>query len=197
MENATLLITCFEPFDGRETNASREAVMTLPAHIGPFDLRRVCLPVAFGRAAEIASAAVDELQPAAVVCVGEATRRTAITPELVAHNLREARIPDNDGFQPHGEQVLPGGPDELPSTLPVGAMVEAILAAGVPAEVSGSAGTYVCNDLMYLMLARCSSRGIPCGFVHVPAGGALDTPTIARGLEAAIASLVNARRTSR
>ena len=185
----TLLMTCFEPFGGRETNVSREAVMALPPTIGPFELRRACLPVAFGRAAELAAQAADELCPAAIVCVGEAAGRTAITPEATARNLRDARIPDNDGAQPHGEPVLAGGPDELCSTLPIDAIVEAILSVGVPAEVSHNAGTFVCNDLMYLTLHRFGQGDIPCGFVHVPAGGELDIPTIARGLQATVLSL--------
>ena len=186
MENKTLLITCFEPFGGRDANASREATDALPAALHGFDLRRICLPVEFGRAPEIAAAAVDELHPAAVVCVGEAGGRAKVTPEMVAINLRHARIPDNAGAEPHDEPVLPGGENALFTTLPVRAMTSAMLDAGVPAEVSYTAGTYVCNDLMYLMLLHCAPLGIPCGFVHVPAGGELDTETVARGLCAAI-----------
>ena len=189
MVSSTLLITCFEPFGGHETNASRDAVMALPGEIGPFALRRICLPVAFGRAAKIAIAAANELRPAAIICVGEAGGRAAITPERVARNLRNARIPDNDGARLHDEPVLAGGPEELLSPLPVDAMVAAIRAAGIPAETSTDAGAYVCNDLMYLMLRHCETSATPCGFIHVPAGQELDTATIARGLEAAIRAL--------
>ncbi len=188
----TLLITCFEPFGGRATNASREAVMALPGEVCGFELRRMCLPVAFGRAAEIAAVAVNELHPAAVICVGEAGGREAITPELVAINLRHARIPDNDGLKPQDEPVVEGGENALFSTLPVREMAAATLDAGVPAEVSYTAGTYVCNDLMYLMLRHCQPLGIPCGFVHVPAGGEPSCEAVARGLCAALEAIASA-----
>ena len=192
-----VLITCFEPFGGRATNASREAVMTMPDVGGDFELCRLCLPVEFGRApvafrnaADRAIAAIDELSPAAVVCVGEAAGRTAITPEKVALNLRTARIPDNAGFQPHDEPVVEGGENALFSTLPVRKMTEAISAAGIPAEVSYTAGTYVCNDLFYLVLDHLKGSGVPAGFIHVPADGGLSAQQLAAGLEAAIKVLL-------
>ena len=181
-----VLITCFEPFGGRSSNASSEAVSLLPPTVGPFELHKLCLPVAFRNAADRAIAAIDELSPAAVVCVGEAGGRAAIPPEMVALNLRHARIPDNAGFQPYDEPVVAGGENALFSTLPVRAMAEAILAAGVPAEVSYSAGTYVCNVLFYLVLDHLKGSGVPAGFIHVPADGSLSTRQLAAGLEAAI-----------
>ena len=115
-----VLITCFEPFGGRTSNASAEAVFALPSVVGPFELHRLCLPVTFGTAAERAIADIDELSPAAVICVGEAAGRTAITPEKVALNLRTARIPDNAGFQPIDVPVVGGGENALFSTLQIG-----------------------------------------------------------------------------
>ena len=184
-----LLITCFEPFDGRSENASRCAVEALPDSAGPFALSKACLPVEFGRAAEIAISVIDNLQPAAVVCVGEAGGRASITPEMVALNLRHARIPDNAGFQPYDEPVVAGGENALFSTLPVRRMAEAISAAGIPAEVSYTAGTYVCNDLFYLVLDHLKGSGVPAGFIHVPADGGLSAQQLAAGLEAAIETL--------
>ena len=180
----SVFITCFEPFGGRSSNASAEAVFSLPSIIGSFELRRLCLPVAFRKAADRAIAAIDELSPAAVICVGEAAGRTAITPEKVALNLRTARIPDNAGLQP-----IEGGANALFSTLPVREMAEAIREAGIPAEISYSAGTYVCNDLFYLVLDHLEDSGVPAGFIHVPADGELTAAQLATGLEAAISVL--------
>ena len=185
----SVFITCFEPFGGRSSNASAEAVFSLPSIIGSFELHRLCLPVAFRKAAERAIAAIDELSPAAVICVGEAAGRTAITPEKVALNLRTARIPDNAGFQPVDEPVIEGGANALFSTLPVREMAEAIREAGIPAEISYSAGTYVCNDLFYLVLDHLGDSGVPAGFIHVPADGELAAAQLATGLEAAISVL--------
>ena len=188
MGHKRLLITCFEPFGGREKNASQEAVMALPDEIGPYKVHRLCLPVVFGEAAEVALAEVGRLDPDAVVCVGEAGGRGAITPEMVAINLRFARIPDNAGNTPQDEPVVEGGDAAIFSTLPVRAMAQAIRKKGLPGEVSYSAGAYVCNDLMYLMLHHLAKRGVPCGFVHVPALG-LDAEQATRGLVAAIETL--------
>lgn len=184
-----VLITCFEPFGGRSSNASAEAVSLLPPTVGPFELHKLCLPVAFRNAADRAIAAIDELSPTAVVCVGEAAGRTAITPEKVALNLRTARIPDNAGFQPIDEPVIEGGANALFSTLPMREMAEAIRGTGVPAEISYSAGTYVCNDLFYLVLDHLEDSGVPAGFIHVPADGELTAAQLAAGLEAAISVL--------
>ena len=169
-------------------NASCDAVFALPDVTGTFEVQRLCLPVVFGRAAEIALAEAGRLRPDVVMCVGEASGRSAITPEMVAINLRFARIPDNEGNAPLDESVLEGGESALFSTLPVCAMAEAVREAGLPGDVSYSAGAYVCNDLMYLMLHHLAGTGVPCGFVHVPAQG-LDAGCMARGLMAAIGAL--------
>lgn len=188
MERKRLLITCFEPFGGRATNASREAIMALPDMVGGFEIHRLCLPVEFGWAAEVALAEVARLHPHAVVCVGEAGGRVVITPEMVAINLRFARIPDNAGNAPQDEPVIPDGEGALFSTLPVRAMAAAIRDAGLPGEVSYSAGAFVCNDLMYLMLHQLAGTGVPCGFVHVPAEG-MDATQATAGLMAALGAL--------
>lgn len=188
MGRKRLLITCFEPFGGRLVNASRDAVFALPDVTGTFEVQRLCLPVVFGRAAELALAEAGRLRPDVVMCVGEASGHSAITPEMVAINLRFARIPDSEGNAPLDEPVLEGGESALFSTLPVRAMAEAVREAGLPGDVSYSAGAYVCNDLMYLMLHHLAGTGVPCGFVHVPAQG-LDAGRAARGLMAAIGAL--------
>lgn len=189
MPRPILLVTCFEPFGGSDRNASQEAVMALPDKIGPFDVRKACLPVVFGEAGARVRELVDELSPAAVVCVGEAGDAQAITVETRATNLRQARIADNAGQAPQGEPVVEGGPDWLATALPAGDMVAAIKAAGIPVELSQSAGTFVCNDTLYLALHHLEGPGVPAGFVHVPAGDALSHETVVRGLVAGLGAL--------
>ena len=188
METDTVLITCFEPFGGREVNMSREAVLALPEEAGGRKLRKLCLPVVFGRAAERAAAEAERLGACAVLCVGEAGGRKALTPELAAQNIRNARIPDNRGQRPLDEPVVPGGENVLFSTLPADRLAEAVAAAGLPGEVSSSAGTYVCNDLFYGLLHRFMDTGIRCGFIHVPAEG-FSPAELARGLLAAVEAI--------
>ncbi len=173
-------------------NMSREAVLALPEQIGGWTVRRRCLPVAFRLAAEEAAAAAEETGAAAVLAVGEAGGRRAVTPELVALNLRHARIPDNRGLLPRDEPAVPGGENALFSTLPARKMAEGIAAAGIPAELSYSAGAYVCNDLFYGLLHRFRASGPPCGFIHVPAEG-----FSAAELAAALAAAVGAVRRER
>ena len=189
MERKRLLITCFEPFGGSDRNASQEAVMALPDKIGPFDVRKACLPVVFGEAGARVCELVDELSPVAVVCVGEAGGTQAIAIETRATNLRKARIPDNAGHTPQDEPVVAGGPQHLPVTLPVGDMVAAVEAAGIPAEPSQSAGTFVCNDTLYLVLRHLGGSDVPAGFIHVPAGDALSNEQLVTGLVAAVGAI--------
>lgn len=165
-----ILVTGFEPFGGENINPSWEAVKRLPEEMDGYTIEKLELPVEFGRCAQLAEATVLAIAPAAVVCVGQAGGRTSVTPERIGINLKDARIPDNGGAQPKEEPIDPNGPDAYFSTLPVTAMVEAMRKAGVPAQVSLSAGAYVCNDLMYEVLHKLHRRGIaiPAGFVHVP-----------------------------
>ena len=180
-----LLVTCFEPFGGREVNMSREAVLALPAEIGGRRLHKLCLPVAFGQAAEMAAAEALRLGASDILCVGEAGGRKALTPEMVALNLRYARIPDNEGASPLDEPVVPGGENALFSTLPARSMAAAIASAGLPGEVSYSAGAYVCNDLFYGLLHAFRGSEVRCGFIHDPAEG-FSPEALARGVAAAV-----------
>ncbi len=164
---STVLVTGFEPFGGGSLNPSWEAVRRLPERLGGWEIRRLRLPVAFGRAAETVLAACDPA-PDAILCVGQAGGRNAVTPEAEGVNLREARIPDNDGRQPRGERIAPEGPERLYATLPVERMVSAMMETGLPAYLSHSAGTYVCNDLLYSLLLRFGGTATRVGFVHVP-----------------------------
>ena len=160
-----LLFTGFAPFGGLESNPSWDCLNMLPRQPGWFT---ACLPVSFRRGPEALMAAVERCRPDGVVCFGLAASRTKITPEKVAVNFAHARIPDNDGAQPQNLPLDPRGPAAYFSTLPVLDMVEALEAKNIPAELSLSAGSYVCNAVMYRLLAWATPRGIPAGFVHVP-----------------------------
>lgn len=168
MERKTLLITGFEPFGGEATNPSWEAVSRLPEAIGPWRLEKLLLPVAFGRAADLAVARAWELSAGAVLAVGQAGGREAVTPEAIAVNARDAAIPDNDGAAFQGEPVVPGGPDGLFATAPFRQMVARAREQGLPCRLSYTAGAYVCNDLFYRLLWE--FRGTPAlvDFIHVP-----------------------------
>lgn len=200
-----LLVTAFEPFGGEAVNPAQLAVERLPDHINGAQLIKCTVPVEFDRAAQVVCAAIDAHRPDAVICVGQAGGRAAITPERVAINCDDARIPDNAGFQPVDRPAVPGGPAAYFATLPVKAMTAAIRAAGLPAALSNTAGTYVCNHLMYRVLHHlaCTAPAVRGGFIHVPytdgqaAAHAPGTPglpleQIVRGLEAALAAVAAA-----
>lgn len=163
-----LLITGFEPFGGEKINPSWEAVKLLPDKIGNFELIKAEVPVVFGKAAEKVIAFSEEKKADAVICVGQAGGRASVTPEMVAINLRFASIPDNEGNQPKDEPCVPGGENAFFSTLPVRKMAEAMNKADIPSAVSYSAGTYVCNDLIYHVLNHFSESGTEACFIHVP-----------------------------
>lgn len=165
-----ILVTGFQPFGGESMNPAWEAVRRLPDTIGDATVTKVEVPVVFGRGPEAVERAVEEVEPDLVLCVGQAGGRAKITPEFVGINYADARIPDNDGYQPVAERIVDGGPDAYFATLPVKAMVQAMREAGVPAEVSYTAGTYVCNDVMYSLLHTLATRhpGVRGGFLHVP-----------------------------
>lgn len=163
-----LLITGFEPFGGQSVNPSWEAVKLLPEHCGGYILHKMCLSVVYGRAAALCIQAAQECGADTVLCIGQAGSRTGVTPERIGINCRAARIPDNDGNAPTGEPCVPGAPDGLFSTVPVQAIADAICAVGLPASVSNTAGTFVCNDLLYTVLQFFRGTGVRAGFVHVP-----------------------------
>ena len=163
-----LLITGFEPFGGETINPSWEAVKQLPNIINDYELVKLELPVVFGLAFEKALALANEINASVILCVGQAGGRNAITPELVAINLRHASIPDNNGNQPKDEPIILGGDSAYFSTLPVRKMAEAIRAVDIPSQVSYSAGAYVCNDLLYSLLSHFNGSSTRVGFIHIP-----------------------------
>ena len=192
-----LLITGFDPFGGASVNPAREAVMALPDVVGDYALTKLEIPTVFGLAAETVLQAAEALCPDAILCVGQAGGRAAITPEVVAINLREASIPDNAGNQPKNMPVVENAPAAYFSTLPVRAMAEGVKAAGIPCSLSYSAGVFGCNDLLYTLLHHYDGTDTRVGFVHIPylpeqAGegvASLPLEDAVRGLTAAIQAI--------
>ena len=163
-----LLISGFEPFGGERLNPSWEAVRQLPNRVGAWDLTQIQIPTVFGQGAARLLDAAAEVQPSAILCVGQAGGRGAVTPEVIGINLREASIADNAGQKPENEPVVPGGPAAYFATLPVRDMASAIRRIGLPATLSYSAGTFVCNDVLYTLLHYYHQTETRVGFIHVP-----------------------------
>ncbi|GAB4199350.1 MAG: pyroglutamyl-peptidase I [Sandaracinaceae bacterium] len=166
----TVLLTGFEPFGGETVNPSWLAVRALEGETvaGARIVARE-LPCVFGEARRALEGHLDAHAPSLVICAGQAGGRDAITLERVAINVDDARIPDNAGKQPIDEPVVRGGPAAYFTTLPIKAIVRALRAEGLPADVSQTAGTFVCNHVFYgLMHALAAREGVRGGFVHVP-----------------------------
>lgn len=215
-----VLLTGFEPFGGAEVNESWQAVTLAVPLLREAGLQVQAreLPVVFGRAGELLAEAVEQLQPRVVVATGLAAGRRAVTPERVAINVRDARIPDNVGASPVDEPCATGGPVGYFSTLPIKAMVQACRdELGLPAAVSQTAGTFVCNDVFYLLQHLAAQRatqgtkpdeegaapvaqGSPAevcartGFIHVPAAADLAVQDTARALARMVEVAVHAER---
>jgi pyroglutamyl-peptidase len=189
---ARVLVTAFEPFAGEPLNASRVAVQLLPARIAGARIARATLPTVFGRALEQLAELIVRERPTHVVAVGEAGGRAELSVERIAINIDDARLPDNAKRQPIDTPVIAGGPAAYFATLPIKAMVAAIRDAGLPAAVSNSAGTYVCNHVFYGLMHLTATRfhGLQAGFIHVPCLPAMSGEDIARGLTAGIAAAV-------
>ncbi|MEV8359137.1 pyroglutamyl-peptidase I [Microbacterium sp. NPDC076895] len=193
---ATVLLTGFEPFAGDQTNPSGDAVVRMAtAWTGPARLVTAVLPVDFTRASAELIELVSTHRPDVVIATGLAGGRDAITPERIAVNLRDARIPDNAGHQPVDTACVPGAPLAYASSLPVKAIAHEIAASGIPASVSLSAGSFVCNDVFFTLAhLSATTPGLRAGFIHVPwdaenaPAGASSLPQadITRALEIAV-----------
>ncbi|MDI9498792.1 MAG: pyroglutamyl-peptidase I [Bacillota bacterium] len=198
-----VLVTGFEAFGGVEGNPSGEVLDLLPDMLGPIQIVKQVLPVVFVDAGWQIAAALTEELPDLVLCLGLKSGATALELERIAINLDDAYMPDNAGDQPRERPILADGPDGIFSPLPLTRMQKAIRAAGVPAQLSNSAGTYVCNHVFYvaLMTARELAPPPPVGFIHLPLTPqqALlrhDRPSLAledmrRGLVAALAAALD------
>jgi pyroglutamyl-peptidase len=165
-----ILLTGFDPFGGETINPSWEAARALHGRrIGGHRVVARQIPTEFAASLRLLKAALRETAPAIVLGVGQAGGRAQLSLERVAINLQDARIPDNAGAQPIDEPVIAGAPAAYFSTLPLKAMLAALHDAGVPATISHTAGTYVCNHLAYAMLHwTARKRGVRAGFIHIP-----------------------------
>ena len=190
MSEKRLLITGFDPFGGQQINPSWAAVNALPDRIGEFELCKLPIPTVFGLAADTVLAKAAEFQPHVILCVGQAGGRDAVTPERIAVNIRDARIPDNHGKQPRGEFVAADGPAAYFSTVPVADMAQAIRDVGIPATVSNSAGAFVCNDVLYSLLHHYAGTPVRVGFIHVPYLPEQGSPSLT--LDRTVAALIAA-----
>ena len=166
----SVLLTGFAPFGGETINPSWQAVSALDgAEIAGHRVVARRLPVEFGASLSALRDAIHETSPALVLCVGQAGGRAHLSLERVAINVDDARIPDNNGAQPIDVPVVDGGPVAYFATLPIKAMLADLIAHGIPAEISQTAGTYVCNHAFYgVMHALRDYPGIRGGFIHIP-----------------------------
>lgn len=166
-----LLLTGFEPFLNHPINPTEEIVLRLDgAQIGSFEVEGILLPVDFEKAPVAILEAVREVAPDAVLSLGLAAGRSQITPERIAINCRDGAA-DNSGRALVDSEIVEGGADGYFSTLPIRAFVDALIEKDYPASISNSAGTYLCNNVMYTVLHELKEKKveIPAGFVHVPA----------------------------
>ena len=194
-----ILVTGFDPFGGESVNPAYEAVKLLPDTIAGAEIIKLEIPTVFSLSGPAVEEGIKKHQPDVVINVGQARGRACINIEKVAINFVDARIPDNNGEQPLDEPLQADGPAAYFATIPVKAMMQHVREKGLPCAVSYTAGTYVCNSIMYNVLYMCEKRypNIRAGFIHVPfaCGQVIDkaptTPsmsleTIAKSLEYAI-----------
>jgi pyroglutamyl-peptidase len=169
--NKTVLLTGFEPFNGEAINPAWEAVQLLDGwQCDGFTVAVRQLPCVFGEARSVLCKAVNLLRPSVVIAVGQAGGRAELSIERVAINVDDAPIEDNAGVQPIDRAIVDGAPAAYFSTLPIKAIVAALQAQGLPASVSQSAGTFVCNHVFYALMHHLAVMGSPAraGFVHIP-----------------------------
>ena len=197
-----IVVTGFDPFGGETVNPAYEAVKLLPDRVGDKELIKIEIPTAYRGGVKALEEAIERYQPDAMLSIGQAGGAACIRVERIAVNLAEARIPDNEGYQPVDKFLREDGENAYFSTLPVKEMQPASVQVGYPSVLSYSAGTYVCNAVMYnaLYLAQKHCPSMKAGFIHVPyapqqvIGRSADTPSmpvtaIAECLRAAIGAI--------
>ena len=198
-----ILVTGFDPFGKEAINPSYEALKLLPDFIDGAKVIKLEVPTSFKKGPQTTIDAIEKHRPDYVLCLGQAGGRSQMTPEFVGINYAQARIPDNDGDQPLALPLVPGGPTAYFTQLPVYAMVNKMKANGIPASVSYSAGTYVCNAMLYCVLHALNTKypKIKGGFMHVPyaISQIVDRPSgtpgmnlndIAKGIELSIKAII-------
>lgn len=198
-----IMLTAFDPFGGDKINPALEAVKLVRPELFDAEIIKVEIPTVFGKSIETALVAMEKHHPDVVLCIGQAGGRFDMTPERVAINVDDARIADNEGNQPVDEAIFKDGEPAYFTMLPIKAMVQAMKNAGIPASVSNTAGTFVCNHIMYGVLYHIhkSFPGVRGGFMHVPFTTeqvvnrpnmpALSTEQIARGIEVSIQAIID------
>ncbi len=196
-----ILISCFDAFGGESINPASLVVNKLPDKIGTAEIIKIELPTVFGKSVKILTQAIDEVCPDAVISIGQAGGRNRISVERVAINIDDARIADNEGASPKDAVIDPKGASAYFSTLPIKDMVNAMMKADIPAQISNSAGTFVCNHVMYGVLNHIAKNNLStiAGFIHIPylpqqiidkpTMPALSLDTLVAGIEAAIRSV--------
>ncbi|MBU3715626.1 MAG: pyroglutamyl-peptidase I [Candidatus Nanopelagicaceae bacterium] len=160
-----ILLTGFEPFHNSSLNPSQEIIKRI-SHRSL--VAKEVLPVTFGEASLKLISLIDQHKPTVVIALGQAEGRKEITPERIAINLDDARIPDNAGNSPKESKTVAGGPDAYFTTLPIKNLVEKLNENRIPASISLSAGTFVCNHIFYAMQHHCLDKSIKSGFIHLP-----------------------------
>lgn len=201
-----ILLTAFDPFGGETINAAEEAARLVPQEICGAQIVKLTVPTVFYKCVSALEQELNREQFDAVLCLGQAGGRRGLTPERVAINLMDARIPDNEGFAPVDQAIFPDGKNAYFSTLPIKAMTRRIREAGLWAEVSNTAGTFVCNHLMYGLLYTLEKKfpAVRGGFLHVPftpkqaaerdpALFSMELSDIAKGIEAALGAVAEFR----
>ena len=184
-----ILLTSFEPFGGRRTNASFEAMSLVPDRFGNITIDKKLLPVEFERATAGVRSFIMHGDYEFAVSLGLAAGRKAITPERTAVNVMDSQAPDNAGYMPHDVPVAEGAPDGYFSMLPIKEMIYAIKNAGAPAAISESAGTYVCNAVMFAAIDAAKRTGkTKAGFIHLPPEEIVTPETAAEAIVACFLS---------
>lgn len=171
-----VLVTGFEPFASFAANPSQDVAKALDGRaVGPVVVRGVVLPVDHARVPTMVADLIDETDPVAVVHVGLAAGRARIALERVAVNVMDFDTPDHTGYTARGEPCVPGGPAAYFATLPLRAVLERLRGEGIPAYLSNTAGTYLCNQTMYATLHRLATLGhrARAGLVHLPLSPAM------------------------
>lgn len=198
-----ILITAFDPFGGDSINPALEAVKLMKDEIAGAEIIKLMVPTVFKKSIEKTVEAIEKENPDIVLNIGQAGGRFDLTPERVAINIDDARIKDNEGNQPIDVPIYEDGEGAYFTTLPVKAIVKEIKNGGLPSSLSNSAGTFVCNHLMYgvLYYINKNNKNIKAGFIHVPftpeqvvnrpaPAPYMSTEDIAKGLELAVKAIV-------
>lgn len=192
----TVLLTGFEPFGGEEMNPAWEVAKELDGQVmGDYKIISKKVPTVFHKSLQVLQAYMEEIEPELVICIGQAGGRPDITVERIAINVDDARIPDNEGNQPVDVPIIEEGPVAYWSTLPMKAIVKKLREEGIPASVSQTAGTFVCNHLFYGLMHMLGKNGnrIRGGFIHIPflpkqasnhpGQSSMSLPVITKGIE--------------